>query len=301
MRETARRAAFGVAARREGARRPRRPKRRRARHARAGECRGATAGRAVIATGADGAARRNEPSDISLPVFSGLPAYGTGRRSLASRGLAGALASRARRRDPVQREHGARAKMPTPSGHFLANDRAERTLNAAAVAAGLEPRPVPPRRGIHARPAAERARAAGIAAVEPARLDIPHRAGTVGTTEDGPPGPAFTIRADTDAPPIGKESAARVSAPALADADRALDPPVAGVRRRSGDAFAQKGDPVMGATESAALAPSAPLRAGPVAQTRASDSPRDADRQPDERRIGAGVQAPNRAASDMPA
>ncbi len=190
--------------------------------------------------------------------------------------------------------------MPTPSGHLLANDPAERTLNAAADAA-LEPRPVPPRHGIHARLASERARAAGIVAVESAPLDIPHRAGIVGTTEDGPPGPTSAFRADTDAPPIGKESAMRVFVPALVNADHALDPLVAGVRRRSGDVFVEEGDSVMGAAEFAVLVPFARLRAGPGVQARDDDPPRNADHQPDERRIGAGVQAPSRAAPDMPA
>ena len=106
----------------------------------------------------------------------------------------------------LHRDEGERAKMPTRSGHLLANDPAERIRSAAAA---LEPRLVSLRRDIHAHPelAFEETRTAGIVAAELARLGIPHRTGVGGTgvlgfIEGGRPGPTLAVRADMDALPI---------------------------------------------------------------------------------------------------
>ena len=106
----------------------------------------------------------------------------------------------------LHRDEGERAKMPTRSGHLLANDPAERIRSAAAA---LEPRLVSLRRNIHVHPelAFEETRTAGIVAAELARLGIPHRTGVGGTgvlgfIEGGRPGPTLAVRADMDALPI---------------------------------------------------------------------------------------------------
>lgn len=88
--------------------------------------------------------------------------------------------------------------------------------------------------------------------------------------------------------------------PPLRNDDRVLDPAIAAVRAQFGEVV-EEGEPSMGAEDFSAFAdrvPSFQLRIGSGAPGR-RDALHNADYQPDERCIGAGVQALSRIALDM--